>query len=71
MNDGDVVGEWAYCFKSTAQKMMSKNGELISHSTATGCMSVFKCSLVDTFYTVGVLTQLQTQIWARILSKIR
>ena len=71
LNNSDIVDEWASYLKSTARKMMSQNGELISYSTATGYMSDFKCSLVDKYHSVGVPTQFESQIWSRMLSKIR
>ena len=65
------MNEWASYLKSTARKMMSQNGDLISYSTATDYMRAFKCSLVDKYHSVGVPTQFESQIWSRMLSKIR
>ena len=54
----------AYC-------MMHPKREPISYSTAVNYMITFKVALIDKFHMVSVPTQFKTDIWSRMLAKIR
>ena len=71
LNEGSIVGEWASYLQDVARKNMQINQDLISYSTATGYMSTFKCALIDKFHKKGVPAQFESQIWLRMLAKIR
>ena len=66
-----VVGEWASYLKSFAKFMMKPENELIPYSTTVAYTSAFKVALIKKYHTVGVPVQLKSEIWSRMLAKIR
>ena len=71
VNSSTVVSEWTSFLKSVDKCMIKPENELISYSTAVGYMSAFKVSMIEKHHMVGVPAQLKSEIWSRILAKIR
>ena len=71
VDSSTIVGEWASYLKSVATLHMKPDNELISYGTAIGYMSAFKVTMIEKYHTTGVPAQLQSEIWSRMLSKIR
>ena len=71
LNTSSVVGEWVSYLQSMAYCMMHHKREPISYSTAVNYMITFKVALIDKFHMVSVPTQFKTDIWSRMLAKIR